>query len=45
MTLLSVLEIFNYGLVLVYDLLISVDIAGGRENGTKSVLYMFSAPH
>ncbi|MBR6736268.1 MAG: sensor histidine kinase [Oscillospiraceae bacterium] len=44
MTLLSVLEIFNYGLVLVYGLLISVDIAGGRENEHEKRLVYVLCP-
>ena len=44
MTLLNFLGVFNYGLVLLYGLLLSVFIAGGWENGKQRGLVIALCP-
>ena len=45
MTLLNFLGVFNYGLVLLYGLFLSVFIAGGWENGKQRGLVMPCVPY
>ena len=41
MTLLDLLGVFNYGLVLIYGLMLSVSFSGGWENpGQKRLIYL-----
>ena len=44
MTLLNFLGVFNYGLVLLYGLFLSVFIAGGWENGKQRGLVIALCP-
>ena len=44
MTFLTILGVFNYGLVLLYGLFLSVFIAGGWENGRQRGLVIALCP-
>lgn len=44
MTLLSALSVFNYGLVLIYGLILSVEIAGGCRTARQKHIFIALAP-